>query len=228
LKHLLKPASGIPIITTNYDRLIEFAAEQAGLGVDTMFVGNYCGYLNEKESQNSFLREVIFKGGRRIQYRYHERLKLFKPHGSLDWYQSANGPLRHSGGVSMPRLIITPGINKFRNGYESPFDVHRDRANAAIDNASRFLAIGYGFNDDHLETHLRPLIKAGKPTLLLTHSISAKARELVKASQQFMSLEHHSVGAQEGTKASIGSDEFFYPSIRAWDLGSFIDEVLEP
>jgi hypothetical protein len=190
LKHLLKPTSGIPIITTNYDRLIEFASEQAGLGVDTMFVGSYCGYLNEKESHNNFLRDVTFKGGRKIHYRFHERIKLFKPHGSLDWYQGANGPIRHSGNVSMARLIITPGINKFRNGYESPFDTHRDRANSAIDSASRFLAIGYGFNDDHLETHLRPLLKTGKPALLLTRSISAKAKELVQANPHFISLEH--------------------------------------
>jgi hypothetical protein len=228
LKHLLKPTSGIPIITTNYDRLIEFASEQAGLGVDTMFVGSYCGYLNEKESHNSFLRDAIFKGSRKIHYRYRERIKLFKPHGSLDWYQGANGPLRHSGNTSMARLIITPGINKFRNGYESPFDTHRDRANAAIDGATRFLAIGYGFNDDHLETHLRPLLRAGKPALLLTRSISAKAKELVQANPHFISLEYGKNGSQEGTKVSLGKSELFFPNIQIWDLGNFIDEVLEP
>lgn len=49
LRHVLKPDTGIPVVTTNYDRLIEFASEQAGLGVDTMFVGQYCGFLDEKK-----------------------------------------------------------------------------------------------------------------------------------------------------------------------------------
>ena len=38
IPHLLKPDTGIPIITTNYDRLAELACEEAGLGVDTMFL----------------------------------------------------------------------------------------------------------------------------------------------------------------------------------------------
>jgi len=44
--HILKSATGIPVITTNYDRLIEMAVEMAGLGVDTLFVGHHYGVLN--------------------------------------------------------------------------------------------------------------------------------------------------------------------------------------
>lgn len=227
LKHLLKPSTGIPIVTTNYDRLIEFAAEQANLGVDTMFVGSYCGYLDEKESSRSFLREVTFKGARKVHYRFQDRIKLFKPHGSFDWFQGTGGPLRHMGTAPLPRLIITPGVNKFRNGYESPFDTHRDRANTAIDGATRFLAIGYGFNDDHLETHLRPKIKSGKRTVLLARTVSPKARELIKDNSNFIALEYGSEGASTGTKVSVGSAEYFYPGLGIWDLGSFVDEVLE-
>src|SRR5690606_6101036 len=43
VKHLLKPDTGLPIVTTNYDRLIEIAVEEAGLGVDTLFVGHFAG-----------------------------------------------------------------------------------------------------------------------------------------------------------------------------------------
>ena len=61
LPHLLKPETGLPIVTTNYDRLLEIAAEEAGLGVDTMFVGDFAGTINESESRLSFCREVISK-----------------------------------------------------------------------------------------------------------------------------------------------------------------------
>jgi hypothetical protein len=227
LKHMLKSSSGIPIVTTNYDRLIEFAAEQAGLGVDTMFAGQYCGTLDEEQSRRSFLREVIFKSGRQVHYRFQDRVRLMKPHGSFDWYLSANGPIRHFGSLDAQRLIITPGLNKFRNGYESPFDRHRERANAAIDKATRFLIVGYGFNDDHLETHLKPLINSGKPTILLTHAVSDKGREFTQTGPNFTALEFAEFSGTSGTRVIRGSEETFLPGIHIWDLNGLIDKVFE-
>ena len=64
VRQLLKPTTGLPIVTTNYDRLIEVAIEEAGLGVDTLFVGHFAGELNEQESRLSFCREVTLKAGR--------------------------------------------------------------------------------------------------------------------------------------------------------------------
>ena len=57
-KHLLKPTSGIPIVTTNYERLVEIAAEMAGLGVDTQFVGHSYARLDARECRMSFCRDT--------------------------------------------------------------------------------------------------------------------------------------------------------------------------
>lgn len=179
IQQLLKPSSGLYIITTNYDRLVEIAAEEAGLGADTMFIGRFAGGLNERESRMSFCRNASYKN-KRFAFQYQPRAVICKPHGSLDWYIRRDKPVQYSGELpGVLRLIITPGANKFRNGYESPFDLHRARANDAIDRATRFLILGYGFNDDHLETHLSPAIYSGKPTLLLTHSLSSNAFKIV-------------------------------------------------
>ena len=227
VKHLLKPESGLPIITTNYDRLIEVAVEEASLGVDTLFVGSFAGELNETESRLSFCREVTLRD-RRVHYRYRLRANVLKPHGSLDWYHRQGKPVRYSGDLDLPRLIITPGLNKFRNGYESPFDRHRERANLAIDRASRFLIIGYGFNDDHLETHLSPRIRGGVPTLLLTHSLSANALELVAECPNVIAIEHGEEGGAVGSRVFIAGEKNFLPDILLWDVGGFVTEVLEP
>lgn len=224
LRHILKPATGVAVVTTNYDRLLEIASEEADLGVDTLFVGQFAGRLNEKESRLSFCREVSLKG-RNVQWRYRDRVNIFKPHGSLDWYVRSGQPVRYAGALPLQRLIITPGLNKFRNGYESPFDRHRERANAAIDKASRFLVLGYGFNDDHLETHLTPRIKAGVPTLLLTHSLSPNAQKLAEDHDNVTALQWDAGG---GTSAYIRRTRHFYPKLALWDLNSFISEVLEP
>ncbi len=79
LPHLLKPPMGLPIVTPNYDRLIEVACEEAGLGVDTMFLGQFAGELNETESKLSFLREVKLQGDR-VRRRFRDRVNVYKPH----------------------------------------------------------------------------------------------------------------------------------------------------
>lgn len=226
--HLLKPANGLPIVTTNYDRLVEIAVEEAGLGVDTMFVGHFAGTLNERESKLGFCRNVTYKKPN-FTYHYRPRAMVFKPHGSLDWYVRAGKPVFYAGDLpSVARLIITPGHNKFRNGYESPFDQHRGRANDAIDRASRFLILGYGFNDDHLETHLSPAIRGGKPTLMMTRSLSSKAEALAVEHSNVIALAHAQEAGVEGTRVIINKTQHFFPGIALWDVHSFIAEVLEP
>ena len=228
LRHIIKPAHGIPIITTNYDRLVEIAVEEAGLGVDTMFVGRLAGKLNEKESRLSFCRDVSLKKNR-ISYHYQTRVIVYKPHGSLDWYARNGQPVHYSGDlVGIARLIITPGKNKFRNGYDSPFDHHRSRANDAIDRGSRFLILGYGFNDDHLETHLLPAIRGGKPALLITYKLSSTAEALANECGNVIALEKASENGVDGTRAIVNRVESFIPNKNLWDVQSFIKEVLEP
>ncbi|WP_433867691.1 SIR2 family protein [Ralstonia wenshanensis] len=225
VRHLLKPANGIPIVTTNYDRLIEVAVEEAGLGVDSLFVGQFAGRLDERESALSFCREVSLKG-RHVSFKYRPKANIFKPHGSLDWYHRDGNPVRYAGDLPIQRLIITPGLNKFRNGYESPFDRHRERANGAIDKAGRFLIIGYGFNDDHLETHLVPRIRGGVPTLLITHSLSKKAMGLATSCKNVVAIQSSDDG--KGSLVIINGQEMAVPGISLWDINVFISEVLEP
>ncbi|KEH07469.1 hypothetical protein GY14_27110 [Delftia tsuruhatensis] len=229
LSHLVKPPTGLTIVTTNYDRLVEIAAEEADIGADTMFVGRFAGQLNESESRMSFCRGVAMKPRRTLTLQYRHRAIICKPHGSLDWYARNGRPVFYAGELTGAiRLIITPGNNKFRNGYESPFDHHRSRANEAIDRASRFLILGYGFNDDHLETHLSPGIKGGKPTLMLTRSLSAVAKKLALANANVIALEHAVVAGISGTTVIIEQQEFFFPGTGMWDVDSFVKEVLEP
>lgn len=229
LPHLVKTPAGLVIVTTNYDRLVEIAAEEADIGADTMFVGRFAGKLNESESRMSFCRGVAMKLRRSATLQFRHRVMVFKPHGSLDWYARNGQPVFFAGELpDVARMIITPGHNKFRNGYESPFDIHRSRANEAIDRASRFLVLGYGFNDDHLETHLSPCIKRGKPTLMLTRSLSTAARQLAIQHANVIALEYAELQGVIGTKVIIEKNEFFFPGIGMWDVDSFVTEVLEP
>lgn len=225
IPHLLKPSTGIPIVTTNYDRLAELACEEAGLGVDTMFCGHFTARLNPEESYWSFCRHVKLVG-RNVRYKFASKANVFKPHGSLDWYHREGNPVRYSGILPLPRLIITPGLNKYRSGYESPFDKHREKGNDAIDKAHRFLIIGYGFNDDHLETHLTPRIKSGAKTVILTRSLSSKARDIAIANKNVIAAEFHEESGAAGARFIFDGAEKFYPGVDYWDLDGFVKGVL--
>ena len=214
------------IITTNYDRLIEFAAESEGWGVDSMMVGRYWGKHDPELSSNLMIRGVSNGNKRAVRLIYRNHVKLFKPHGSLDWFMAGGTPMTSSMTFSSDPLIITPGVSKYKRGYGQPFDVHRERGNAAIDKASSILCIGYGFNDDHLQTHLCPKLRGGTKALLLTHSLSPKAREVVAISPNCTALVNSAEAKNPGTVVVSSTTETLIPDVQWWDVESFVRGVL--
>lgn len=223
--HLMKPDAGIPIVTTNYDRLVEVAVEEAGLGVDCMFTGGFAGRVDEEGARLSHCRDVR-QVRRRVQLVLAHRAVVSKPHGSLDWYARAGEPVRYAGDLpGVPRLIVPPGRNKFRTGYDQPFDRQRERANRAIDEAARLLILGYGFADEHLETHLRPALRGGKPALVLTWSMTDAVRDFVLDCPAITAIERVDDATIRVCRGGA-AEEIAAPPI--WDLNEFIDEVLEP
>lgn len=219
------PENGLPVITTNYDRLIEFAAESKGYGVDTMFAGQVVGRFDEALSKLSFLEKIQIIG-RQARRKYRKRIRLFKPHGSVDWYSMNDRPVRIQNSLSQLRLMITPGRNKYLNGYEIPFDTHLARANEAIDKASRIIVIGYGFNDAHLETHLNAKICSGTPTLIITHTLSRNGEQLINGRENVVCLSAYNSDDGSGTKIILENQEEKVLGQSWWDLREFTEKVL--
>jgi hypothetical protein len=214
---------GIPVVTTNYDRLIELSCEAVGLHVDSMFVGNSIGRFQPKESAYSFCRGIRRRQGK-IVLEYAPRMKVLKPHGSLDWYVSDGRPLRCPYNVDLPPLIIPPGETKYRAGYEEPFDAHREHANREIDIGKKYLIIGYGFNDDHLQTHLDRNLRDGKMCLVLTKELSDAGETLIKESPNMMALTFDD-GCEGATKFRDIDGVSYQLKGDLWDLGKLVEEV---
>ena len=222
--HLLKTEKGIPILTTNYDRLIEIACETAGWHVDTMFDGSVVGRPDAKAARENLLRAAGLHG-RNIRMRRRDHARIFKPHGSLDWYTGPDGPIRFAGNLELPRLVVSPGRRKLRKGYDRPFDEHRETMNKLLSETARLFVIGYGFNDDHLETHLSELISRGAPTLIITRSLSTNAEKIARENASVTAIDR--VDDQECRIIRSGS-EVKAEIAPIWDLGTFVDEVLRP
>ena len=224
-----QPNEPVPVVTVNYDRLIEIGAEISGWGVDTMFVGARLGMLDPDLSARSFVQQITRRprGGYRLMYR--NRIAVYKPHGSLDWFRTDQGPLYCSTDIPGERLIVTPGVSKYRQGYERPFDVHRERANEQIDDCHHLFCVGYGFNDDHLQVHLRDKMRAGTPTLIITRTLSSSAMDLIAESSGAIAVSRNPVDKTDSTILLVtANDSRVIGAPPLWDLAVLIEEVLKP
>ena len=226
LRHIVFATGRAEVITTNYDRLIEFAAELAGYGVDTTFAGTVYGRFDPRLSRDALSQVVPGKGRIAAVRRFRKHVLVLKPHGSLDWYQHNGEPARCWARINAPRLMITPGEGKFRKGYDRPFDYHREQANAAIDSAGRYLVIGYGFNDEQLETHLRPRLSQGYPCLILNRGLTTNADAILKEYSCTAALISGSQHGKTGTVFRQGTTQEFFEGTELWNLDKFISEVL--
>ena len=213
--------NGLSVITTNYDRLIEYACEVSNIRVDNLFVGKYFARFEPEQSKYMFCKGLSKRGGKNVA-EFSPRVTVLKPHGCLSWHLVDGIPFSIPHSCFDDALIITPGINKYKEGYNTPFDTHRAKANAAIDSAQRYIIIGYGFGDDHLETHLVRQLKNGKPALILTHSLSGKTLDLISTCKNITAIcSKNTVDSAVVTQ----SGETIFSNLNLWDLNEMLKEV---
>lgn len=158
------------IITTNYDRLIEYSIDVAEGKCICGFYGNYIkkfiGFdtINPKRAVN-----------------------LFKVHGSIDWFKNNDCgstisiDFKESSlfGSKFSPMIVTPGNRKYKETHNDPFRTVIAEADKAIRESSAYLCIGYGFNDEHIQ----PIIinenrSKKKPVVIVTKGITPKMIDL--------------------------------------------------
>ena len=221
LKHFSIRNNGLVVVTTNYDRLIEYACEVNGIRVDDLFVGRFLARFEPDQSKYVFCKNLARRCGKTVA-EFSPRVTVYKPHGCLSWHMVDGIPYSIPHASFDDALIITPGINKYKEGYNAPFDTHRAKANAAIDAAQRYIIIGYGFGDDHLETHLVQQLRSGKPALILTHSLSKKALDLIGSCKNITAI------CSKNTDDSLvvtQSGETVFSNLNLWDLDEMLKEV---
>ncbi|WP_193746858.1 SIR2 family protein, partial [Dietzia sp. UCD-THP] len=210
-------------ITTNYDRLIEIHAAHANVRVDTMYYGHTIGRLDAHLSREELLKpETVAGKASSIQIRPRPHIRLAKPHGSLDWFSHDGRNYRSELPLPWAQQIIAPGGNKYRLGYEVPFDAQRTRANEAIANASALLFIGYGFNDEHLQTHLKRRFP-DVPAVIISKSLTPNALEYLDMNSSAIGIE----AAEDLASSLIRTDGKETEIDKAlWQIDHLVEEVL--
>lgn len=158
----------VNIVTTNYDRVIEYACDQIHVSVDKRFKGYYIKiFSNSHLSKNKIVN-------------------LIKVHGSLDLFRNRKGyvtsiPLQKSIPDGLVPEIVTPGENKYRSILTGECRDLVHISDELINNANSYLCIGYGFNDEQIQRNIITGIRDSKPIVIATKKISKSAASLISS-----------------------------------------------
>lgn len=212
------------VITTNYDLLIEYACEIKGLVYSDSYYGKIISKYSPKNAEKEMIKGI--KRGKKPMNHYKPHIKIYKPHGSINW-KIINGKLNKINHVNCGTpCIITPGSNKYEKGYEEPFDYHIGKMGQEIDNAKRLIFIGYGFNDNHLETHLNKPENISKPKLIVTRTLYGNAKKIVDNSPNTIAIEEMKINDKScGTRIYFEKQIYEIKDKKIWDIAELIKEV---
>ena len=219
LKRFIKPTPNTTtVITTNYDRVAEYAVDLIGATSVTGFEGNYIRAL---EFPSNATQNKRVRGRERV-------VNIWKVHGSLDWFSDANNNI-----VSFPLstnvlpqhrpLIIVPGKGKYSVALSEPYRDVIAQADIAFSRANSYLCIGYGFNDDHIQPKLIAQIKNGKPIVVLCRSATDACKRHVISTdvKKYAVIERKTDGK---TTVSGNSYQEEYDG-SFWELPNFIKTI---
>jgi hypothetical protein len=211
----------IDVITPNYDRIAEYAADAGGFNYYTGFT---YGYLQTRVKET----------GTPVHPGLHlaRTVCIWKVHGSLDWFEDPNHQIigartyRASPTGYMP-LMITPGVEKYRRAHAEPFRTILGYSDIALDKARAYLCVGYGFNDEHVQTKLfeRCDINA-VPLVVIARSLTPTAKSFLGGGRcrKYVAFEEGPSGARAYTNAyPTGIDLAAAP---IWQLGEFLNLTL--
>ena len=184
----------IDIVTTNYDRVVEYACNSAGIICLTGFTP---GYFQDRENAEKL---KVFLGGHQAR-----TVRIWKVHGSLDWFAREDGtvvglPIFEFPDARLVPEIITPGLNKFERTHQEPFRSLISGADRALEEASSYLCVGFGFRDPQIEPKLiEKCRKNNIPVVVLAHTLTDEAKSFLKdkSGDRYLGIEK----AESGSRA---------------------------
>jgi hypothetical protein len=213
----------VHVVTTNYDRVAEFACNSRDLLFHTGFAP---GYIQRWKGTD---RTVFTFGGKPSRV-----VKIWKVHGSLDWFRTQDEQIvglpvfELPESASLSPLIVTPGLNKYEKTYEDPFRTIINGADAALKDASAFLCVGFGFRDRHIHPKIIERCREKNvPIVVLARTLTDEAKSFLanRAGNNYLGIERS--GERSSRIISIERPEGFnIDTPDLWSIEGFNSLVL--
>lgn len=173
IRKVLAPTPNkVAIVTTNYDRLAEYAADGVGATTVTGFEGSL---IKKLELPSTSLKTKRTRARERV-------VDIWKVHGSLDWFVAPDGkvvafPLTRTIPNDFQPLIVPPGKEKYSSTHDEPYRTIIAEADNAFVQAGAYLCVGYGFNDEQIQPKLLAQISKGKPIVILAKTMTPACKK---------------------------------------------------
>lgn len=201
----------IDIMTLNYDRIIEIVCDSIELNVLTGFKGNIV-----KKFRESYMRNIDSKLF---------DVRLFKPHGSLNWIESNSSVLETNDNLRLLNNIdnihiITPGSSKYEMCttnylFNSMRENFCELLNKSI-NYSLFI-FGYGFNDEHFNVILYSKFEE-VPTIIISKYVKSEVIQMALYNSRITILYE-----DNGNNYMIYKKKKYLTRSSLWDINVFAD-----
>jgi NAD-dependent SIR2 family protein deacetylase len=222
LKHFLDTAGKkVSIITTNYDRIAEYASSLAKAVICTGYSQNPIGHFSNSIQSNNL---ASLKG-------YYGQVNIWKVHGSLDWFKSKEDeniqlPNRQNIPLGYSPLIVTPGLSKYSETHNEPYRTILTQADTEIEQANGFICIGYGFNDNHVQPKLITQIKNNKPIIVITKKLTLKTKQSIidNNCKNYMLIEEANSKDTKIYSSKFG--EVIIEDTCYWELGEYLKLII--
>lgn len=210
----------VHVVTTNYDRVAEYAADSGGYIHNTGFLP---GYLRRADGAEN----LIFKQGSNLA----RTVTVWKVHGSLDWFSDPNGgvmslPMTSELPDGLVPLIVTPGVSKYQRTHDEPFRGAIHGADRVLNAASAFICVGYGFRDSHIHPKLVTRCRVhDAPILVLARTLTPEAKGFLKnnAGRHYLALENHDDGTMVYNREN--PDGVVVTGCKYWELPALNDLI---
>lgn len=202
------------IITTNYDRLAEYACEKANLY-------HYTGFTT------GFYRTKISKDLITVK----RKVNILKVHGSLDWFRNENNLLIGLSNITtipdglLPE-IVTPGIEKYKKTHTEPYRSIIQEADNALENTDSYICIGYGFNDEHIQEKLvNKCIQNNSKLLIITRTLTDATKKFIKEQgcKNYLAFECNDKSNTKVYSSEFG--EIIFDNVNYWSLEGFLNLI---
>jgi len=197
----------VNIITTNYDRVLEYVLSFYNIPFTDGFSGKELSLFD-----TNFFQDM-------------NMVNLVKVHGSLNWFQIGSSLRYMKNNVkNMEPIIISPGKNKFQEAYKIPYRDLIQKSDDLINKAASFLVVGFGFNDEHLTPKIKEKVKNGTPIVLITKEVTKNCIDELKVAQKSIFLQENNGGTNVLLKdSSDNKAENLSISGDYWKLEKFME-----
>ncbi|RRI70508.1 SIR2 family protein [Pseudomonas aeruginosa] len=216
------------VLTPNYDLLFEHACDFSGVP----YTNGFFGGIERKEDWTAVDRALLepckICQGRKIKtvYRTKKHARLYKVHGSLNYFLHRNALVENNAWAWSPpefaeRVMITPGLSKYQalQRYRRELLQYAD---GAVESATHFLFLGYGFNDSHLEEYVkRKLVTQASAGLIVTRDCNPRIESLLNQSENLWLI--CKLDGEDGTRIfnKRYSDWLELKDQNLWDVREF-------